>query len=82
MFCISGGRPFIEKLKKAAAGRQRYYRLGKLRLLGFASRPPAPIRPQATPIDKVITDKPIVKSPWMSANPGCHERHYHLYGDV
>ncbi len=40
MFCISGGRPFIEKLKKAAAG-ARYYRLGKLRLLGLRlGRPP------------------------------------------
>lgn len=40
MFCISGGRPFIEKLKKAAAG-IALLSPGKLRLLGLRpGRPP------------------------------------------
>lgn len=45
MFCISGGRPFIEKTEESRRRRQRYYRLGKLRLLGL--RPGRP--PQSNP---------------------------------
>ncbi len=60
MFCISGGRPFIEKLKKAAAGASAIIAL-ETALHGVASRR----LPQSAnaPIDKVITDKPIVKVP-------------------
>lgn len=44
MFCISGGRPFIEKLKKAAAGASAII-ARETAPHGVASRPPAPIRP-------------------------------------
>ncbi|EEN7309557.1 hydrogenase 1 small subunit [Salmonella enterica] len=62
MFCISGGRPFIEKLKKAAAGASAIIAWGNCASWGCvqAARPNPT---QATPIDKVITDKPIVKVP-------------------
>ncbi len=43
---ISGGRRFIEKLKKAAAGTQRYYRTGKRCASRGLRDPPAPIRPR------------------------------------
>lgn len=59
---LSGGRPFIEKLKKAAAGASAIIAWGNCASWGCvqAARPNPT---QATPIDKVITDKPIVKVP-------------------
>lgn len=62
MFCISSGRPFIEKLKRAAAGASAIIALGTCASWGCvqAARPNPT---QATPIDKVITDKPIIKVP-------------------
>lgn len=62
MFCISSGRPFIEKLKRAAAGASAIIARGTCASRGCvqAARPNPT---QATPIDKVITDKPIIKVP-------------------
>ena len=62
MFCISSGRPFIEKLKRAAAGASAIIARGTCASWGCvqAARPNPT---QATPIDKVITDKPIIKVP-------------------
>ncbi|EER8289239.1 hydrogenase 1 small subunit [Escherichia coli] len=62
MFCISSGRPFIEKLKRAAAGASAIIAWGTCASWGCvqAARPNPT---QATPIDKVITDKPIIKVP-------------------
>ncbi|MFP2047211.1 hydrogenase small subunit [Escherichia coli] len=37
MFCISSGRPFIEKLKRAAAGASAIIAWGNLRVLGLRS---------------------------------------------
>lgn len=45
MFCISGGRPFIEKLKKAPRA-PALLSPGETAPPGVASRPPAPIRPR------------------------------------
>ncbi|KYI90254.1 hypothetical protein AIZ11_25275, partial [Salmonella enterica subsp. enterica serovar Typhimurium] len=60
MYCISGGRPLIEKLKKAAAGASAIIAWGNCASWGCvqAARPNPP---PATPIDKEITYKPIVK---------------------
>lgn len=68
MFCISSGRPFIEKLKRAAAGASAIIARGTCASRGCvqAARPNPT---QATPIDKVITDKPIIKVP-LPADPG------------
>lgn len=62
MFCISSGRPFIEKLKRAAAGASAIIAWGTCASWGCvqAARPNPT---QATSIDKVITDKPIIKVP-------------------
>ncbi|MGL5739321.1 MAG: hydrogenase small subunit [Plesiomonas shigelloides] len=62
MFCISGGKPFIEKLKTAAAGAKAIIAWGTCASWGCvqAARPNPT---QATPIDKVIHDKPIIKVP-------------------
>ena len=35
MFCIPGGKPFVEKLQARREGRQGRHRLGLLRLLGL-----------------------------------------------
>ncbi|XNM61098.1 hypothetical protein ACLK1T_01410 [Escherichia coli] len=80
MFCISSGRPFIEKLKRAAAGASAIITWGTCASWGCvqAARPNPT---QATPIDKVITDKPIIKY-LAAANPGCDERHHYLHGDL
>ncbi|EFX2080387.1 twin-arginine translocation signal domain-containing protein [Shigella sonnei] len=62
MFCISSGRPFIEKLKRAAAGASAIIAWGTCASWGCVQAAwPNPT--QATPIDKVITDKPIIKVP-------------------
>ncbi|HCS2289494.1 TPA: hydrogenase 1 small subunit, partial [Shigella sonnei] len=60
--CISSGRPFIEKLKRAAAGASAIIAWGTCASWGCVQAAwPNPT--QATPIDKVITDKPIIKVP-------------------
>ncbi len=63
MFCISSGRPFIEKTQTCRCRSQCDYRLGNLRVLGLRAG-------RATQSDagnaystKVITDKPIIKVP-------------------
>jgi hydrogenase small subunit len=62
MFCIQSGKPFIDQLKHVAKDCQGHHRLGLLRQLGLRAGGQA--QPDAaTPIDKVITDKPIIKVP-------------------
>jgi hydrogenase small subunit len=62
MFCIVGGRPFIEQLKEMAAGAKAVVAWGSCASNGCvqAARPNPT---QATPIHKVIHDKPIIKVP-------------------
>ncbi|MBK1674529.1 uptake hydrogenase small subunit [Ectothiorhodospira shaposhnikovii] len=62
MFCISGGKPFVEKLKKSAEGAKAVIAWGSCASWGCvqAARPNPT---QAVPIDKVITDKPVIKVP-------------------
>ncbi len=81
MFCISSGRPFIEKLKRAAAGSQRDYRLGNLRVLGLRAG-------RATQSDAGNAYRQShhrqthYQSTWLPADPGCDERHHYLHGDL
>lgn len=62
MFCIDGGKPFLEKLEWMAEGASSIIAWGSCASWGCvqAARPNPT---QATPIDKVITNKPIVKVP-------------------
>lgn len=62
MYCIVGGKPFVDKLKAVAADAKAVIAWGACASWGCvqAARP-NPTR--ATPIDKVITDKPIIKVP-------------------
>jgi hydrogenase small subunit len=62
MFCIVGGRPFIEQLQEMAAGAKAVVAWGSCASNGCvqAARPNPT---QATPIHKVIKDKPIIKVP-------------------
>ena len=62
MYCIVGGKPFVESLRRVAANAQAVIAWGSCASWGCvqAARP-NPTR--ATPIDKVITDKPVIKIP-------------------
>ena len=62
MFCIEGGRPFVEILKETAADAKAVIAWGACASYGCVqAAKPNPTR--ATPIDKVISGKPIVKVP-------------------
>jgi hydrogenase small subunit len=62
MFCISGGKPFVEELKHVAEGAKAVIAWGACASWGCVqAAKPNPTR--ATPIDKVITGKPIIKVP-------------------
>ncbi len=62
MFCIDGGRPFVEILKETAADAKAVIAWGACASWGCVqAAKPNPTR--ATPIDKVISGKPIVKVP-------------------
>ena len=62
MYCIIGGKPFVEQLKYAASGAKAIIAWGSCASWGCvqAARP-NPTR--ATPVHKVIFDKPIIKVP-------------------
>jgi len=62
MYCIVGGKPFVDKLKAVAADAKAVIAWGACASWGCvqAARPNPT---KATPIDKVITDKPIIKVP-------------------
>ena len=62
MFCIEGGRPFVEILKETAADAKAVIAWGACASYGCVqAAKPNPTR--ATPIDKVITGKPLIKVP-------------------
>jgi hydrogenase small subunit len=62
MFCITAGKPFVEKLKHVAADAKAIIAWGACASWGCVqAAKPNPTR--ATPIDKVITGKPIIKVP-------------------
>ena len=62
MFCIPGGRPFVERLKEVAADSAAVIAWGSCASWGCVQAA-KPNPTQATPIHKVITGKPIVKVP-------------------
>ena len=62
MYCIDGGRPFVEKLKEMAADAKAIIAWGSCASWGCVQAA-KPNPTQAAPIDKVITDKPIIKVP-------------------
>jgi len=62
MFCIVGGRPFIEQLQEMAAGAKAVIAWGSCASNGCVEAA-KPNPTQATPIHKVIRDKPIIKIP-------------------
>ncbi|PPQ40454.1 hydrogenase small subunit [Rhodoblastus acidophilus] len=62
MFCIDGGRPFVQKLKMMAADAMAVIAWGACASWGCVQAA-KPNPTQAVPIDKVIFDKPIIKVP-------------------
>lgn len=62
MYCIQGGRPFVEKLRHLADHSKAIIAWGSCASWGCvqAARPNPT---QATPIHKVILDKPVIKVP-------------------
>lgn len=81
MFCISSGRPFIEKTQTCRCRSQRDYRLGNLRVLGLRAG-------RATQSDagnayrQSHHRQTYYQSTWLPADPGCDERHHYLHGDL
>jgi len=62
MYCIVGGRPFVEILKESAAGAKAVIAWGSCASWGCVQAA-KPNPTTAVPIDKVIKDKPIIKVP-------------------
>jgi hydrogenase small subunit len=62
MFCIDGGKPFVEKLKWMAEDASAIIAWGACASWGCVQAA-KPNPTQATPIDKVISGKPIIKVP-------------------
>ncbi len=62
MYCIQGGRPFVEVLRETSADAKAIISWGSCASWGCVqAAKPNPTR--ATPVHKVITDKPIIKVP-------------------
>lgn len=62
MYCIVGGRPFVEVLRETCADAKAVITWGTCASWGCVqAAKPNPTR--ATPVDKVIFDKPIIKVP-------------------
>ncbi|GAB3448721.1 hydrogenase small subunit [Insolitispirillum peregrinum] len=62
MYCFPGGRPFVDTLKDMAAGAQAIISWGSCASYGCVQAA-KPNPTQATPVHKVITDKPIINVP-------------------
>lgn len=62
MYCIVGGKPFVDKLKAVAKDARAVIAWGACASWGCVQAA-KPNPTAATPIDKVITDKPIIKVP-------------------
>jgi hydrogenase small subunit len=62
MFCISAGKPFVEKLRHVAAGAKAVISWGACASYGCVQAA-HPNPTQATPVHEVITDRPIIKVP-------------------
>ena len=62
MYCIQSGKPFVDKLKHAAEGAKAIIAWGSCASWGCVQAA-KPNPTAATPIDKVIRDKPIIKVP-------------------
>jgi hydrogenase small subunit len=62
MFCINGGKPFVEQLRHVAKDAKAIISWGACASYGCVQAA-KPNPTQATPVHKVITDKPIIKVP-------------------
>ncbi len=62
MFCIVGGKPFVERLRYAAQDCAAVIAWGSCASWGCVQAA-KPNPTQATPVHKVITDKPVIKVP-------------------
>ncbi|MFN7778085.1 MAG: hydrogenase small subunit [Betaproteobacteria bacterium] len=62
MYCMPGGRPFVEKLKHVAKDAKAVIAWGSCASWGCVQAA-KPNPTTAVPINKVITDKPIIKVP-------------------
>ena len=62
VYCIPGGKPYVEKLRRVAADCKAIISWGSCASWGCVQAA-KPNPTQATPIHKVITNKPIVKVP-------------------
>lgn len=69
MFCIDGGRPFLEKLKLAASKAKSLWWPGATVPPSAVCRPRTPNPTRATPVDKIIHDKPVINVPGCPAIP-------------
>ncbi|MDD3518208.1 MAG: hydrogenase small subunit [Chromatiales bacterium] len=62
VYCIPGGEPFVDKLKYMAAGAKAIISWGSCASWGCVQAA-KPNPTQATPVHKVIRDKPVIKVP-------------------
>ncbi|GHL35339.1 hypothetical protein ECZU27_05050 [Escherichia coli] len=80
MFCISSGRPFIEKLKRAAAGASAIIAWGTCASGLRAGR--ATQSDAGNAYRQSHHRQTHYQSTWLPADPGCDERHHYLHGDL
>jgi len=62
IYCMPGGRPFVEKLRHVAKNAKAVISWGSCASWGCVQAA-KPNPTQATPVHKVITDKPVIKVP-------------------
>jgi hydrogenase small subunit len=62
VYCIPGGKPFVEKLRRVAKDAKAIISWGSCASWGCVQAA-KPNPTQATPVHKVITDKPIIRVP-------------------
>lgn len=68
MFCIDGGKPFLEKLRYAAKGCKAVIAWGSCASWGCVQAA-HPNPTQATPVHKLIHDRPVINVPGCPALP-------------
>ena len=81
MFCLPGGKPFLEKLMHVAKGAKAVIAWGSCSSWGcINTAKPNPTK--SVPITDVIKDKPIIRVPGCPPDPGSHDRRHHLHADI
>ena len=81
MYCIDGGRPFMDKLQPRSRRSQGHRRVGDLRLMGMRAGCP-PQSDSGDPYPQSHSRQADHQSPGLPCHPGRHEQHRRLRPDL